>query len=63
MTLHLVRAGTPLAAAIAARDWIVYRDATGWRLEPHGAPPVPAGPIDHGQLAHLVLTAARTVVW
>jgi hypothetical protein len=64
--LHLVRTDTaPPAAAVAATDWIVYRTASGgaWRLRAHGHPPLPSGPLDHADLARLVLAADRTVTW
>lgn len=62
--LHLVRAATVPPAALADPDWIVYRTpGAGWRLDPHGAPPRPAGPIDHAALADLVLAADRVVTW
>ena len=64
MTLHLVRTPVePPAAAVADDDWIVYRQSDRWHLADRGAPPVPAGPVDHAQLATLVLAADRTVTW
>ena len=63
--LHLVRGGVPPAAAVADADWIVYRepDDRRWRLDAQGAPPLPPGFIDHGQLVQLVLAADRVVAW
>lgn len=62
--LHLVRTGAAPTAAVADTDWIVYRTPdSAWRLDPHGAPPCPAGPIDHAALATLVLAADRVVTW
>lgn len=58
--LHLVRA-TPPAGAVAAGDWVVYLEAM--RLAPTGAPPLPAGPIDHDQLVQLSLAADRVITW
>ena len=63
MTLHLARTSPPPAAALDPGDWIATRDGGRWRLEPHGAPPLPPGPLDHAGLARLVLAAARTVAW
>ncbi|HTJ43815.1 MAG TPA: hypothetical protein VL463_17030 [Kofleriaceae bacterium] len=59
--LHVVRRGVPVA--LAETDWVVYEDGDGWRLEPHGAPPLPPGPIDAAQLHDLVFAADRAVVW
>jgi hypothetical protein len=64
MTLHLVRGpATPPPGAVADDDWIVYRQSDHWRLAARGAPPVSAGPVDHAQLAHLVLAADRAITW
>ena len=59
--LHLVRRGVP--AVLADADWVVYEDGDAWRLDPHGAPPLPPGPIDAAQLHDLVFAADRCVVW
>jgi hypothetical protein len=59
--LHVVRRGAPLG--LEASDWVVYEDGDGWRLDPHGAPPLPPGPIDAAQLHDLVFAADRCVVW
>jgi hypothetical protein len=62
--LHLIRtADRPPAGAVADGDWIVYRQSDRWRLDAHGDPPIPTGPVDHAQLAHLVLAAGRTLTW
>lgn len=62
--LHVVRAaGAALAASRAAGDWVVYEDGDGWRLDPHGAPPLPPGPIDAAQLHDLLFAADAAVVW
>lgn len=58
--LHLVRSGEPVG--VADHDWIVYLDPSP-ALAPHGAPPLPAGPIDHDQLVALVFAADRVVTW
>lgn len=58
--LHLVRRGEP--AAVADTDWIVYLDPSP-ELAPQGAPPLPAGPIDHDQLVLLVFAADLVVTW
>ena len=63
MILHLVRDAAPPAAAVADGDWIVYRDREQWRLDAHGAPPLPPGTVDHGQLVQLVLAADRVITW
>ena len=58
--LHIVRSGAPL---LAEHDWVVYAEGDLWRLDPHGAPPLPPGPIDAAQLHDLVFAADRAVVW
>ena len=59
--VHVVRAaGAPL---VAPDDWVVYEDGDGWRLDPHGAPPQPPGPIDAAQLHDLLFAADAVVVW
>jgi hypothetical protein len=64
VTLHLVRApATRPALGVEAGDWIATRTAAGWTLAPEGAPPAPAGPIDHATLARLVLAADRVLTW
>ena len=60
--LHLVRAAEP-AVALADRDWLVYLDGATPRLAPHGAPPLPAGPLDHDQLVSLVFAADLVITW
>lgn len=58
-TLHLVRgAAEPV---VADHDWVVYLAAM--RLADRGAPPIPAGPIDHVQLVQLVAAADRVITW
>ena len=59
MTLHLVRRGEPLR--LDDVDWVVYLH--DMRLAEHGAPPLPAGPIDHDQLVQLVVAAERVITW
>ncbi|MBA3398161.1 MAG: hypothetical protein H0T89_36380 [Deltaproteobacteria bacterium] len=63
--LHLVRTrATAEPAVLDDRDWVVYlNDQRGLRLAPHGAPPVPAGPIDHAQLVQLLERADLVVTW
>jgi tRNA 2-thiouridine synthesizing protein A len=59
--LHHVRAAAaaaPLDAALAPADWVVYASNGGaWRLDDHGAPPFPPGPIDAAQLHDLLFAA------
>ena len=59
--LHIVRAGSP--EMLAEHDWVVYAEGDAWRLDPHGAPPLPPGPIDAAQLHDLLFAADRTIVW
>jgi hypothetical protein len=61
--VHIVRGAPPPAEALADHDWVVYVSGTGWRLDPHGAPPVPPGSIDDDQLLDLVHAADTAVVW
>jgi hypothetical protein len=62
--VHVVRAGVaPLAAVVAAGDWVVYEDGAGWRLDAHGDPPLPPGSIDDTQLHDLVFAADASIVW
>ena len=65
-TLHLARGPAgPVAAMphLADRDWLVYLEGTTLRLARLGAPPFPAGPIDHDQLVVLITAADRVITW
>lgn len=59
--LHVVRDREP--AALEPHDWVVYGEGDAWRLDPHGAPPMPPGPIDAAQLHDLVFAADSVVTW
>ena len=59
--LHVVRAGA--ARLVDPHDWVVYADGDAWRLDPHGAPPLPPGPIDAAQLHDLLFAADAVVTW
>jgi hypothetical protein len=62
--IHLVRrAAAPPPEALAAADWVVYEAGAAWRLDPHGQPPLPPGPIDAAQLHDLVFAADAALVW
>jgi hypothetical protein len=61
--LHVVRTDGPPPAALAADDWIVYRQPDRWWLDGRGDPPIPSGSIDHATLVTLVTTADRVIVW
>lgn len=58
--LHVVRTPPP-DGAVADRDWVVYLPAL--ELAARGEPPLPPGPIDHGQLVTLVFAADLVVTW
>ncbi len=58
--LHLVRSEPP-PGVVADRDWLVYLHRM--ELAPHGAPPLPPGPIDHDQLVTLSFAADLVVTW
>ncbi len=65
-TLHLARGTAGPAAAmphLADRDWLVYLEGASLRLASRGAPPFPAGPIDHDQLVILITAADRVITW
>jgi hypothetical protein len=59
--LHVVRPGA--APIVADADWVVYEEGLAWRLDPHGAPPFPAGSIDDAQLLDLLFAADAVVTW
>ena len=59
--LHLVRSSPPPPALVADRDWVVYLPRM--ELAANGAPPLPAGAIDHDQLVELTFAADRVVTW
>ena len=63
-TMHLVRetAGVP-SIALAATDWIVYRNGSTLTLDGHGQPPSPVGPIDELAFVKLCFIADRVVTW
>ena len=58
--VHLVRS-EPAPGAVAEGDWVVYLPRM--ELAPFGAPPKPAGPLDHDQLVELIFAADLVVTW
>lgn len=60
-TLHVIRDRAPPPGVVAAGDWVVYLHRM--ELDAHGAPPLPAGPLDHDQLVQLTFAAARVITW
>ncbi len=59
--LHLVRTAPPPPGVVADRDWVVYLPRM--ELASTGAPPLPAGRIDHDQLVELTFAADAVVTW
>lgn len=62
-TLHLLRGGAKVPAALlGAADWLVALGAAP-RLHHHGEPPLPPGPLSFDELHRLLGLAARVVTW
>lgn len=62
-TLHLLRGGARVPAALlGAGDWLVTLGAAP-RLHRHGEPPLPPGPLSFDELHRLLGLAARVVTW
>jgi hypothetical protein len=59
VTLHLVRAGTPVG--VGGADWVV--DLAALELQDRGTPPVPPGRITYDQLVQLIAAAHRVITW
>ena len=63
-TLHLVRDSAAVPTiALAANDWIVYRNGIELTLDGHGAPPTLPGAIDELAFVELCFIADRVVTW